>query len=83
VSKETYNRGKRDAHAQEAKLPRLLCLDASMRGEGGDTRANLTDVAVAASVIKGPSAARTFSDSMYWIVPEDFQQTEDQHQSKT
>jgi hypothetical protein len=37
----------------------------------------LTRVAVAASVIKGPSVARTFSDSMYWIVPEDFQLTED------
>jgi len=42
-----------------------------------DTRANLNHVAVAASVIKGPSVARTFSDSMYWIVPEDFQLTED------
>ena len=40
-------------------------------------RANLTDVAVTASVIKGPSVARTFSDSMYWIVPEDFKMTED------
>jgi len=30
-----------------------------------------------ANFIKGPSVARTFSDSMYWIVPEDFQMTED------
>ena len=37
----------------------------------------MNHVAVAASVIKGPSVARTFSDSMYWIVPEDFQLTED------
>jgi len=32
---------------------------------------------IMAAIIKGPSVARTFSDSMYWIVPEDFLATED------
>jgi hypothetical protein len=30
-----------------------------------------------AKLIKGPSVARTFTDSMYWVVPEDFAMTED------
>jgi hypothetical protein len=28
-------------------------------------------------VVQGPSVARTFSDSIFWRVPEDFQNTED------
>ena len=31
----------------------------------------------AARQIKGPSVARTFSDSIFWVVPEDFRKTED------
>lgn len=31
----------------------------------------------AARYIKGPSVARTFSDSIFWKVPEDFLNTED------
>lgn len=31
----------------------------------------------AARYVKGPSVARTFSDSIFWKVPEDFAATED------
>jgi len=31
----------------------------------------------AARHVSGPSVARTFSDSIFWVVPEDFQKTED------
>lgn len=31
----------------------------------------------AARKVKGPSVARTFSDSIFWVVPEDFAMTED------